>query len=293
MGCPELTERDYFTLVRADKPEDCSPRRRQRKKNLLSACACPPSQKKNRYKPVFYTVISNFRYYSPELGRWLSRDPIEEQGGMNLYAMVGNDAVNWWDELGLIMANYGGAAIDIKVDPNTMNPHGKGKFTFEEDKDNYININFIKPDCCCCTEFDYIQTIEVFYAKRPTAIFSLLGEYKIRGGYPRIDGGAKTPFYKQAGGMSQEGTEAMRDRARNSFINVLNPFFMYFTVCAICVNAESCYAEEIGVVHGCMGWWVFGDVSRNEYYPDYDLEFYGEGNPTSRFDKLISPKQIK
>ena len=34
------------------------------------------------------------RVYSPGLRRWLSRDPIEEEGGLNLYAMCGNDAVN-------------------------------------------------------------------------------------------------------------------------------------------------------------------------------------------------------
>ncbi len=47
-------------------------------------------------------VYYNYRYYSPELGRWLSRDPIEEQGGYNLYGMVGNGIVNSWDYLGLL-----------------------------------------------------------------------------------------------------------------------------------------------------------------------------------------------
>jgi RHS repeat-associated protein len=42
-----------------------------------------------------------YRYYSTELGRWLARDPIGEKGGINLYVMVGNDAVNWMDVLGL------------------------------------------------------------------------------------------------------------------------------------------------------------------------------------------------
>jgi len=42
-----------------------------------------------------------FRYYNPTTGRWLSRDPIQERGGVNLYGMVGNDAVNRWDYLGL------------------------------------------------------------------------------------------------------------------------------------------------------------------------------------------------
>ena len=37
-------------------------------------------------------VYYNFRHYSPSLGRFLSRDPIEEQGGLNLDAFVGNDS---------------------------------------------------------------------------------------------------------------------------------------------------------------------------------------------------------
>lgn len=40
-------------------------------------------------------------YYSPEQGRWISRDPIEESGGMNLYGLLGNDGLNKTDYLGL------------------------------------------------------------------------------------------------------------------------------------------------------------------------------------------------
>jgi len=46
-----------------------------------------------------------FRYYNPNTGRWPNRDPIQEQGGLNLYGMVGNNPVNSWDYLGLA-ANY-------------------------------------------------------------------------------------------------------------------------------------------------------------------------------------------
>jgi RHS repeat-associated protein len=42
-----------------------------------------------------------YRYYSPDLGRWINRDPIAEQGGDNLYAYAENDAVNQLDHLGL------------------------------------------------------------------------------------------------------------------------------------------------------------------------------------------------
>jgi RHS repeat-associated protein len=45
-------------------------------------------------------VYYGYRYYSPALGRWLSRDPIEEQGGLNLYAFVNNDPVNKVDVIG-------------------------------------------------------------------------------------------------------------------------------------------------------------------------------------------------
>lgn len=46
-----------------------------------------------------------FRYYDPVTGRWPSRDPIEEDGGLNVYAFVGNNALNAWDLLGLTGSN--------------------------------------------------------------------------------------------------------------------------------------------------------------------------------------------
>lgn len=80
-----------------------------------------------------------FRYYSPELGRWLSRDPIGERGGRNLYGMVGNDAVNQWDYLGL-------KGIKVETDPkyNTVGDCGEHavyfKVTLDEPapEDGYI-----------------------------------------------------------------------------------------------------------------------------------------------------------
>ena len=51
-------------------------------------------------------VYYNYRYYSPELGRWLSKDPIGEKGGLNLYLMCGNDIVSSRDVLGLNTTDY-------------------------------------------------------------------------------------------------------------------------------------------------------------------------------------------
>jgi RHS repeat-associated protein len=41
-----------------------------------------------------------FRYYNPSTGRWLTRDPIEENGGLNVYGFVGNTPQNYIDRDG-------------------------------------------------------------------------------------------------------------------------------------------------------------------------------------------------
>ena len=47
-----------------------------------------------------------FRYYNPFDGRWLSKDPIGEEGGLNLYAFCGNNAVNMWDRSGMTWFDF-------------------------------------------------------------------------------------------------------------------------------------------------------------------------------------------
>jgi RHS repeat-associated protein len=56
-------------------------------------------------------VYFGFRYYSPALCRWISEDPIREQGGINLYQFCGNDPVNEIDPYGeFTMSEWGGIA---------------------------------------------------------------------------------------------------------------------------------------------------------------------------------------
>ena len=59
-------------------------------------------------------VMYPMRPYSPTLGRFLSRDPIEEQGGINLYAFVRNAPPNAVDALGLALYAFDGTWNDYR-----------------------------------------------------------------------------------------------------------------------------------------------------------------------------------
>ena len=50
-----------------------------------------------------------YRYYDPTTGRWPSRDPIGERGGVNLYAFVRNRSSGWIDVLGGRPKKLGGS----------------------------------------------------------------------------------------------------------------------------------------------------------------------------------------
>ncbi len=67
-----------------------------------------------------------YRYYSPEVGRWVSRDPIGEKGGLNLYGMLGNDPVGRVDVFGM-------KEVIWIVRPGLFKPK-----TFEDGDTNYL-----------------------------------------------------------------------------------------------------------------------------------------------------------
>ena len=55
------------------------------------------------------------RKYSPEVGIWLSRDPIGERGGLLVHGFVGNNGVDYWDSLGLETACCDGKEYDSET----------------------------------------------------------------------------------------------------------------------------------------------------------------------------------
>ena len=77
-----------------------------------------------RYQESNTGLISyTYRHYSPGLKKWLSKDPIAEQGGINLYQMVANDPVGYWDMFGYF--------IPKKCSVHFYFGHASGKFKGE------------------------------------------------------------------------------------------------------------------------------------------------------------------
>ena len=70
--------------------------------------------------------LTLYRAYDADLGRWGSRDPIEEDGGINLYAYCNGEPVNWFDPDGLLDLpnNPSGLPPEWRIDPSHQDPNG-------------------------------------------------------------------------------------------------------------------------------------------------------------------------
>jgi len=76
-----------------------------------------------------------YRYYISSLGRWMNRDPLQEEGGSNNLVADGNDPIGRVDALGLkyTISNspqaYGGWAVKLAMVPDRGNTKSVSGFT--------------------------------------------------------------------------------------------------------------------------------------------------------------------
>jgi len=78
-----------------------------------------------------------YRYYIPAIGRWPSRDPIEEQGGKNLYEFVGNLPIGHFDCDGLYTVEGSSSLPGDAAGKTEFNPQ--------------IIVQSVKTNWCCCS----------------------------------------------------------------------------------------------------------------------------------------------
>ena len=110
-----------------------SPRRRpSRPGNASRSRAVRPQKPSKLAEKTVHVADYLYRYYDPLTGRWPSRDPIEEEGGVNLYGFVGNSTFNYIEYLGRYPI-----AIDTHSDWFNRLP--------KDDQDNLLN-NYLGKD---------------------------------------------------------------------------------------------------------------------------------------------------
>ena len=102
------------------------------------------------FDPETGLVYFNFRFYDPEIGKWLNRDPIEEWGGYNFYTMVENNPINWWDYLGLGTVEL--VWLDAELFRRGGNTGGLTHLPTKWDMDTKYDS---KKDITCCWFSDY------------------------------------------------------------------------------------------------------------------------------------------
>ena len=112
--------------------------------------------------PKMQVFYYGYRYYDPVTGRWSSKDPIEEDGGYNIYGMVDNRPIDFIDSLGLEIFDDGAEVTHPQI---PLDENGKKLAPTTQE----VKINFkLQKDVKNCTI--YVVVPVRFSAKRGAGI---------------------------------------------------------------------------------------------------------------------------
>ena len=126
------------------------------------------------------TGLYNFRarWYSPELGRWLSPDPIGLEGGLNLYEFCANNPVNFRDPEGLITVVLYDGNEDDNGWERTVTAHIESDNSYNVGQDNSLRgaIQYMNNLVQSGSIIDRIIILDHGYVTSPASEDSSLGQ---------------------------------------------------------------------------------------------------------------------
>ncbi|MBN8456502.1 MAG: hypothetical protein J0M04_01460 [Verrucomicrobia bacterium] len=211
-----------------------------------------------------------YRWYDPLTGRWPSRDPIGEEGGVNLYGFVRNDGVDGADFLGLaedlewankrlkggkecgcykINASFGKYNPQVNnIDVINSNGHKIPTVDFGLNVDLSLSAEKLtsKPGCAClCNRVKVVQVV----TSGEDRMLARLRKRSIDQGWhlDHIDQKYPFPFvsdspYGSASGLNGGVKDLPAIRGRENFT------FLAYT-CLVCADSP-----ERRTILGCVGW---------------------------------------
>jgi RHS repeat-associated protein len=160
------------------------------------AAAANPFRFSTKYVcPVNELVYYGYRWYDPANGRWLNRDPIGENGGINLYAFVENNGVNKWDYLGL-----------KKSDPNKNLTKIKLTYTWECINADGEAVGIEGQGTVYLDDEGNIVDVEDEHKNFDSDLEGELGDVRLKASITTIDGDTTTTTLEGSAGMNEDGT---------------------------------------------------------------------------------------
>ena len=193
--------------------------------------------------------IYEYRQYQTAHGRWFSRDPIGEKGGLNLYGFVTNDPMSLFDSYGLCCGIFViTQAKDLPVPPEQLKGSSGKEFL------DGFKVSFAGCEACACPQ-DKIRLVQAVKSD------GLTGEA------PKFDGsrdpravGAGIDYPPYGGVHGPEWPLSYLD-APNNGRKVWGETTFTMDVCAVCKKNSG------DTILGCTSF-TFGDVSRRIKVPN-------------------------
>jgi len=187
--------------------------------------------------------LTKYRAYDPNTGKWLSRDPKGENGGMNLYAYCHDKPIGLLDRLGLAAGTF-----DINFNPPTGGPANEPT---PNGFNQPVQITYHKDPKECCKNIKLVQWARTNYETTPSydtggAPVNLSSPYNVAHTVPY-------PYQSSTADGATMGDEPGPDDFGSELSAAIVGYKEDFKVCAVCFDS---YPFK---VLGCRSWGVSMD----------------------------------